>query len=74
MFVLFSFVVGLLSGKKLILLSNSKNTAIGSSIGSIPRVCSNANSGYATMFAFVVVEFHCSKVDCGFFFIQVDLP
>ena len=49
--MLFSFVVGLLPNEKLIFFSYNRINAVGSSLESIPIKFSNAKSGYATVFA-----------------------
>ena len=49
--MLFSFVVGLLPNERLILDSNKRMNAVGSSLESIPIKFYNAKSGYATVFA-----------------------
>ena len=48
--MLFSFVAGLLPSEKLIFFSNKRINAVGSSLESIPINFSNAKSGYATVF------------------------
>ena len=49
--MLFSFVAGLLPSEKLIFFSKNRINAVGSSLESIPINFSNAKSGYATVFA-----------------------
>ena len=59
--MLFSFVVGLLPNEKLIFFSVKRMNAVGSSLESVPINFSNAKSGYASVRHFLFNKFSCSN-------------